>query len=83
MVAHSVILIAKPPIAMASKMGPGYEAGPSHVRGAVFRGSTAVVTASMVPDVRRVMAVSGVMLGLTAPTVIGIPAANLMGQFAG
>ena len=50
--------------------------------GAYF-GIAALVAASMVPDNRRTQAVSRVMLGLTVATIIGVPAANWLGQIAG
>ena len=37
----------------------------------------------MVPDNRRVQAVSRLMLGLTVATIIGVPASNWLGQAAG
>lgn len=50
--------------------------------GAYF-GVAALVAAQVVPPDRRARAVSRVMLGLTAATVIGVPFANIIGQVAG
>ncbi len=50
--------------------------------GAYF-GIASLVAASLVPVERRTQAVSRVMLGLTVATVIGVPAANWLGQAAG
>ncbi len=50
--------------------------------GAYF-GIASLMAASMVPDNRRVQAVSRVMLGLTVATIIGVPASNWLGQAAG
>jgi DHA1 family inner membrane transport protein len=50
--------------------------------GAYF-GVAALVGASIVPVERRAQAVARIMLGLTVATVIGVPAANWMGQVIG
>lgn len=50
--------------------------------GAYF-GIAALVAASVAPPDRRTQAVGRVMLGLTVATVIGVPAANWLGQLAG
>ncbi len=50
--------------------------------GAYF-GIAALVAASLVPPARRTHAVGRVMLGLTIATVIGVPAANWLGQMFG
>jgi DHA1 family inner membrane transport protein len=50
--------------------------------GAYF-GIAALTAASLVPPDRRAHAVSRVLLGLMVATVIGIPAANWLGQAAG
>ncbi|APL93838.1 MFS transporter [Sphingobium indicum] len=50
--------------------------------GAYF-GVAALVAASLVPGDRRALAVARVMTGLTVATVIGVPAANWMGQALG
>jgi DHA1 family inner membrane transport protein len=50
--------------------------------GAYF-GIASLVAASLVPVGRRTWAVSRIMLGLTAATVLGVPAANWLGQAAG
>ncbi|WP_375196001.1 MFS transporter [Sphingobium sp.] len=50
--------------------------------GAYF-GVAALVAASLVPSDRRALAVARVMTGLTVATVIGVPAANWMGQALG
>lgn len=48
--------------------------------GAYF-GIAALVAASVVPLHKRTAAVGRVMLGLTVATIIGVPLANLLGQF--
>lgn len=48
--------------------------------GAYF-GIAALVAASLVPDERRTVAVGRVMLGLTVATVIGVPLAQMLGQW--
>ena len=48
--------------------------------GAYF-GIAALVAASLVPDDRRTMAVGRIMLGLTVATVIGVPLAQMLGQW--
>lgn len=48
--------------------------------GAYF-GIAALVAASLVPDERRTMAVGRIMLGLTVATVIGVPLAQMLGQW--
>ena len=50
--------------------------------GAYF-GVAALVATSLVPDDRRTVAVGRVFLGLTFATVIGVPAANWLGQTVG
>jgi len=50
--------------------------------GAYF-GVASLVGASIVPVERRASAVARIMLGLTIATVIGVPAANWMGQVTG
>ncbi|ESQ81915.1 hypothetical protein AEAC466_19485 [Asticcacaulis sp. AC466] len=50
--------------------------------GAYF-GVAALVGASLVPVDKRASAVARIMLGLTIATVIGVPAANWMGQVLG
>jgi DHA1 family inner membrane transport protein len=50
--------------------------------GAYF-GIASLVAASVVPFERRTQAVGRVLLGLTVATVIGVPAANWLGQLAG
>ncbi len=50
--------------------------------GAYF-GVAALVTASLVPLERRTLAIAQVMSGLTIATIIGVPAANWMGQVLG
>ncbi|MEN2787891.1 MFS transporter [Sphingomonas qilianensis] len=50
--------------------------------GAYF-GVAALVAASLVPAERRTVAVGRVMLGLTVATIIGVPAANWLGQALG
>lgn len=50
--------------------------------GAYF-GVAALVAASLVPRERRSQAVSRVLAGLTVATMIGVPLANLIGQFVG
>ncbi len=71
-----------------SALAPGYEAmllfrflsGLPH--GAYF-GVGALVAASMVAPERRAQAVSLMMLGLTVATIVGVPLANSLGQWAG
>ncbi|UXH79764.1 MFS transporter [Roseateles amylovorans] len=71
-----------------SALAPGYHAmllfrflsGLPH--GAYF-GVAALVAASMVAPARRAQAVSLVMLGLTVATIVGVPLANALGQWAG
>ncbi|WP_230481650.1 MFS transporter [Sphingomonas sp. Leaf21] len=48
--------------------------------GAYF-GIAALVAASLVPDERRTVAVGRIMLGLTVATVIGVPLAQILGQW--
>ena len=48
-----------------------------------FFGVAALVAASLVPSNKRAQAVSLVFLGLTVATIIGVPAANLLGQVVG
>ncbi len=48
-----------------------------------FFGVAALVAASLVPPQKRAQAVARVFLGLTIATIIGVPAANLLGQFVG
>src|SRR5271167_2253717 len=50
--------------------------------GAYF-GVAALVAASLVPPERRAQAISRVLLGLTIATIIGVPAANVIGQLVG
>ncbi|MFD1913017.1 MFS transporter [Halodurantibacterium flavum] len=50
--------------------------------GAYF-GVASLLAASLVPQNRRTWAVSRVMMGLTVATVVGVPAASLMGQHLG
>jgi len=50
--------------------------------GAYF-GVASLVAASLVPAERRTQAVGRVMLGLTVATIIGVPAANWLGQALG
>lgn len=50
--------------------------------GAYF-GVASLLGASLVPPDKRASAVARIMLGLTIATVIGVPAANWMGQVAG
>lgn len=50
--------------------------------GAYF-GIAALTAASLVPPERRTFAVSRIMLGLTVATVLGVPAANWLGQALG
>jgi len=50
--------------------------------GAYF-GVAALVAASLVPIEKRTLAIAKVMSGLTVATVIGVPAANWMGQALG
>src|SRR3569833_2631630 len=50
--------------------------------GAYF-GIAALVAASLVPPQKRTMAVGRVLLGLTVATIIGVPAANWLGQAVG
>lgn len=50
--------------------------------GAYF-GVAALVAASLVPPNKRSQAVARVMLGLTVATVVGVPLANALGQYAG
>jgi len=71
-----------------SALSPSYEwmlafrflSGLPH--GAYF-GIAALVAASLVPPERRTMAVGRVLLGLTVATIIGVPAANWLGQAVG
>ncbi|KTT99903.1 MFS transporter [Sphingomonas sanguinis] len=48
--------------------------------GAYF-GIAALVAASLVPEERRTVAVGRIMLGLTVATVIGVPLAQMLGQW--
>lgn len=48
-----------------------------------FFGVGALVAASLVPRERRTQAVGRMMLGLTAATIVGVPLANVVGQWAG
>ncbi len=48
--------------------------------GAYF-GIAALVAASLVPEERRTIAVGRIMLGLTVATVIGVPLAQMLGQW--
>jgi DHA1 family inner membrane transport protein len=50
--------------------------------GAYF-GIAALVAASLVPPEKRTQAVGRVLLGLTVATIIGVPAANWLGQAVG
>jgi DHA1 family inner membrane transport protein len=50
--------------------------------GAYF-GIASLVAASLVPTEQRTAAVGQVMLGLTVATIVGVPAANLLGQAIG
>lgn len=50
--------------------------------GAYF-GTAALVAASLAPSNRRTQAVSYMMLGLTISTIIGVPLANIIGQYFG
>ncbi|MAW99041.1 MAG: MFS transporter [Sphingomonas sp.] len=50
--------------------------------GAYF-GIASLMAASLVPPGKRTWAVSRVMLGLTVATIIGVPLANALGQWAG
>ncbi|MBO9523225.1 MAG: MFS transporter [Nocardioidaceae bacterium] len=50
--------------------------------GAYF-GVASLIAASLVPDERRGRAVSGVMLGLSVATVVGVPASTWLGQGLG
>jgi DHA1 family inner membrane transport protein len=50
--------------------------------GAYF-GVAALLAASLVPPQRRAQAFARVMLGLTIATIVGVPFANAIGQFAG
>lgn len=50
--------------------------------GAYF-GIAALVAAGIVPPARRTAAVGRVMLGLTVATIVGVPLANLLGQWLG
>lgn len=50
--------------------------------GAYF-GTTALVAASLVSPKKRAQAVARAMLGLTVATIIGVPLANVIGQFFG
>jgi MFS transporter, DHA1 family, inner membrane transport protein len=50
--------------------------------GAYF-GVAALVATSLVPDDRRTVAVGRVFLGLTFATIVGVPAANWLGQTVG
>ncbi|WP_336959787.1 MFS transporter [Sphingobium aquiterrae] len=50
--------------------------------GAYF-GIAALVAASLVPPGKRAQSVSYVMTGLTVATIIGVPAANALGQWIG
>ena len=71
-----------------SALSPSYEwmlafrflSGLPH--GAYF-GIAALVAASLVPPEKRTMAVGRVLLGLTVATIIGVPAANWLGQAVG
>ena len=71
-----------------SALAPSYEwmlafrflSGLPH--GAYF-GIAALVAASLVPPEKRTMAVGRVLLGLTVATIIGVPAANWLGQAVG
>lgn len=48
--------------------------------GAYF-GIAALVAAELVKPARRTQAIASVMLGLTASTIVGVPLANIIGQF--
>ncbi len=48
-----------------------------------FFGVGALVAASLVPRQRRTQAVGRMMLGLTAATIVGVPLANVVGQWVG
>ncbi len=48
--------------------------------GAYF-GIAALVAASLVPESRRTVAVGRIMLGLTVATVVGVPLAQMLGQW--
>ncbi len=48
-----------------------------------FFGVGALVAASLVPRERRTQAVGRMMLGLTVATIMGVPLANIVGQWAG
>lgn len=48
-----------------------------------FFGVGALVAASLVSRERRTQAVGRMMLGLTAATIVGVPLANVVGQWAG
>jgi DHA1 family inner membrane transport protein len=48
-----------------------------------FFGVGALVAASLVPRERRTQAVGRMMLGLTVATIVGVPLANIVGQWAG
>jgi MFS transporter, DHA1 family, inner membrane transport protein len=50
--------------------------------GAYF-GVASLVAASLVPPARRAQAIARVLLGLTIATIIGVPAANAIGQLVG
>jgi DHA1 family inner membrane transport protein len=50
--------------------------------GAYF-GAASLVAASLVPSEKRTQAVGRVMLGLTVATILGVPAANALGQTVG
>jgi DHA1 family inner membrane transport protein len=50
--------------------------------GAYF-GVAALVAASLVPKERRAQAISRILLGLTVATILGVPAANAIGQLVG
>jgi DHA1 family inner membrane transport protein len=71
-----------------SALSPSYEwmlafrflSGLPH--GAYF-GIAALVAASLVPPEKRTIAVGRVLLGLTVATIIGVPAANWLGQAVG
>ncbi|MGY2047100.1 MFS transporter [Methylobacterium sp. JK268] len=73
---------------LLSAMAPSYPAmlafrflaGLPH--GAYF-GVAALVAASLVPADRRAQAVARVLAGLTVATIVGVPLANLIGQWAG
>jgi DHA1 family inner membrane transport protein len=61
-------------------VGFRFVAGLPH--GAYF-GVAALVAASLVPRERRSQAVSRVLAGLTVATMVGVPLANLIGQYIG